>query len=59
MEFKARYVLIDSEKGSVVWHDQYAEAVKAQREYGGVLLDTTKEDPEYVRLCLENARRNK
>lgn len=56
--YPAQYVLINAERGSVMWYESHEAACKAAAEYGGSVLNTWTADPEYVELCLENARRN-
>lgn len=56
--YPAQYVLINTERGSVVWYESHSAACQAAAEYGGSVINTWTADPEYVSRCLENARRN-
>ena len=57
-EYQAQYVLINTERGSVVWFEDYDDAVRNQSRYGGVIINTKTVDPEFLKLTLDNARRN-
>lgn len=57
-EWPSQYVLVNTEKGSVVWYDSHDGAVHDQARYGGVIINTATADPEYVKRVLENVRRN-
>lgn len=57
-EWPSQYVLVNTEKGSVVWYDSHDGAVRDQARYSGVIINTATADPEYVKRVLENARRN-
>lgn len=56
--YPAQYVLINAEKGSVVWYESHEAACAAAAEYGGSVLNTWTAEPEYVERVLSNARRN-
>lgn len=56
--YPAQYVLINAERGSVMWYENHNAACKAAAQYGGSVLNTWTADPDYIKLCLENARRN-
>ncbi len=53
-----QYVLVNTERGSVVWFEDYDDAVRNQSRYGGVIINTKTVDPEFLKLTLDNARRN-
>lgn len=53
-----QYVLVNTEKGSVVWYEDHEEAVHNQAQYGGVIINTKTADPDFLNLTLANARRN-
>lgn len=57
-EWPAQYVLVNTEKGSVVWYDIHDGAVRDYAKYGGVIINTATADPEFVKRVLEKARRN-
>ena len=57
-EWPAQYVLVNTERGSVVWYESHAGAVRDQAQCGGVIINTETADPEYVKRVLDNARRN-
>lgn len=57
-EWPSQYVLVNTEKGSVVWYDSHDGAVRDQARYSGVIINTATADPEFVKRVLENARRN-
>lgn len=57
-EWPARYVLVNAERGSVVWYDSHDGAVRDQSMYGGVVINTATADAEYVKRVLDNARKN-
>lgn len=57
-EYPSQYVLVNAEKGSVVWYDSHDGAVRDQAQYGGTIINTATADPEFVKIVLENARRN-
>lgn len=57
-EWPSQYVLVNTEKGSVVWYDNYDSAVKNHTQYGGSIINTKTADPEFVKRVLENARKN-
>lgn len=57
-EWPAQYVLVNTEKGSVVWYDSHDGAVRDQGQYGGSVINTKTADPEFVKRVLENARKN-
>ena len=51
-----QYVLINTEKGSVVWYENYGQAVRDQATYGGTIFNTHTTDPELLKLTIDNAR---
>ena len=53
-----QYVLVNTERGSVVWFEDYDDAVHNQSHYSGVVINTKTVDPEFLKLTLENTRRN-
>ena len=53
-----QYVLVNAERGSVVWFEDYDDAVHNQSRYGGSIINTATADPEFVKRVLDNARRN-
>ena len=53
-----QYVLVNTERGSVVWFEDYDDAVHNQSHYGGVVINTKTVDPDFLKLTLENTRRN-
>lgn len=57
-EYPSQYVLVNTEKGSVVWFESYDSAVKAYAQYGGSIINTATADPEFVRRVLDHAHRN-
>lgn len=57
-EWPQQYVLTIAERGSVTWYESYATAVRYQREYGGIVINTETADPEWVQRCVDNAMRN-
>ena len=57
-EWPNQYVLVNAEKGSVVWYESHDGAVRDQAQYGGVIINTANADAEFVKRVLENARRN-
>ena len=57
-EYPAQYVLINTERGSVVWFESYDSAIKAHAQYGGSIINTATTDPEFVKRVIDNARRN-
>lgn len=57
-EWPGQYVLVNTEKGSVVWYDSHDGAVRDQAQYGGAVINTATADAEYVKRVLDNARKN-
>ena len=53
-----QYVLVNTEKGSVVWYETYDQAVRNQAIYGGNIINTATADPGFVKLTIDNALRN-
>ena len=53
-----QYVLINTEKGSVVWFETYDQALRNQATYGGTILNTKTADPDFVKQTINNALRN-
>ena len=53
-----QYVLVNTERGSVVWFESYDSAIKAHSQYGGSIINTATADPEFVKRVIDNARRN-
>ena len=52
-----QYVLVNTETGSVVWFEDYNDAVRNHSKYGGSIINTATADPEFVQRTLANARR--
>ena len=57
-EWPAQYVLVNTERGSVVWYESHDSAVRDRAQYGGTIINTRTADPEFVKRVLENARKN-
>ena len=57
-EYPSQYVLVNAEKGSIVWYESHDGAVRDKVQYGGTIINTKTADPEFVRRVLDNARRN-
>ena len=57
-EWPEQYVLVNTDKGSVVWYDSHDGAVRDQAQYGGSIINTRTADPEFVKRVLDNARKN-
>ena len=57
-EWPSQYVLVNTDKGSVVWYDSHDGAVRDQAQYGGSIINTRTADPEFVKRVLDNARKN-
>ena len=57
-EWPSQYVLVNTEKGSVVWYDSHDGAVRDQSKYGGSIINTKTADPGFVKRVLDNARKN-
>lgn len=57
-EYPEKYVLVNSDNGSVQWCECYDTAVRLQSSYGGTIINTATADPDLVKLTLDNARRN-
>ena len=53
-----QYVLVNTERGSVVWFESYDSAIKAHAQYGGSIINTATADIEFVKRVIDNARRN-
>ena len=53
-----QYVLVNTEKGSVVWFETYDQALRNQATYGGTILNTKTADPDFVKQTINNALRN-
>lgn len=53
-----QYVLVNTEKGSVVWYESHDNAVQDQARYGGTIINTATADPAFVKRTLANARKN-
>ena len=53
-----QYVLVNPDRGSVVWYEDHAAAVRDQAQYGGTVINTATADPEYVKRVIDNARKN-
>ena len=53
-----QYVLVNTDKGSVSWYENYDSAIRDQTQYGGTVINTRTADPEFVRLTIDNALRN-
>lgn len=52
-----RYVCVNKEKGSVVWHESKQSAIDNQKENGGELYDTEEDDMDVVENALHEARK--
>lgn len=52
-----RYVCVNKEKGSVVWHESKQSAMDNQKENGGELYDFTKDNPVIIERALQAARK--
>ena len=57
-EWHHQYVLVNYQKGSVTWYESHDGAVRNQIKYGGTIINTKTADPEFVKLVLDNVRRN-
>ena len=57
-EYPSQYVLVNADKGSIVWYESHDGAVRNQAQYGGIVINTATADPEFVKRVLDNARRN-
>ena len=57
-EYPGQYVLVNAEKGSIVWYESHDGAVRDQAKYGGIIINTATADPEFVKRVLDNARSN-
>lgn len=57
-EWPAQYVLVNSERGSVVWYEGHDGAVRDQALYGGTIINTRTADAGFVKRVLDNARKN-
>ena len=53
-----QYVLVNTEKGSVVWYESHDNAVQDQARYGGTIINTATADPAFVKRTLADARKN-
>jgi hypothetical protein len=53
-----QYILVNEEKGSVVWHESHDTAVHDQAKYGGTIINTATADPDFVKRTLDAARKN-
>lgn len=53
-----QYVLVNEDKGSVMWYESHDAAVRDQLTAGGVIINTATADPEFVKRTLANARKN-
>ena len=51
-------MLVNAEKGSVVWYESHDGAVRDQAQYGGIIINTRTADAEFVKCVLDNARKN-
>lgn len=52
-----RYVCVNKEKGSVVWHESKQSAMESQEVNGGEVYDTEEDDMEEVENALYEARK--
>ena len=50
-----QYILINKQKGSVVWFTEHHLAVCYQQQYGGVIINTATADHEFVQRSIKNA----
>ena len=57
-EYPDQYLLVDVEKGSVLWYENHDSAVRDQALYGGSIINTATADPAFVKRTLANARKN-
>lgn len=53
-----QYVLVNEDKGSVMWYESHDAAVHDQLTAGGVIINTATADPEFVKRTLANVRKN-
>ena len=56
MEYQAQYVLVNRQKGYIIWYESYQTAVRDQAEYGGILINTATTDPELVKTTILETR---
>ena len=54
----ARYVVVNIEIGSVIWYECQSTAEKAQKENGGILLDTESMDETELNRLIRGAHKN-
>lgn len=52
----SRYVLVNEDKGSVVWYDNKGAADKAQTATGGTLFDFDHDNRQTVEHAIHSAR---
>ena len=52
----SRYVLVNEDKGSVVWYENKDAADKAQATAGGVLFDFDRDNRQTVDHAIHSAR---
>ena len=57
MEYQAQYVLINHQKGSVTWYENYQSAVRDQALYGGIVINTATTDPKLVEKTILETRK--
>ena len=53
-----RYVLVDEERGSIIWYESEKTALEDQQKNGGELFDTDNTDPEDLEIILHHVRKN-
>ena len=53
-----RYVLVDEERGSIIWYESNKTAFRDQQKNGGELFDTDNTDPEDLEIILHHVRKN-
>lgn len=54
-EWPAQYVLVNEEKGVVIWYENHASAVKMRNEHDGVVFNTQSVPPQVLKAALANA----
>lgn len=53
-----QYVLVNVDKGIVIWLESYAAALRTQASAGGIIINTATTDPALVKRTLADARKN-
>ena len=54
-----QYVIVNVERGIIQWYESHDAAVRDQREYGGIIINTETADPEFVKRVIDDARKNR